>query len=399
MENYTISQIKFLLTQAFSNGYINRDNWRELWRESEIVELFTGELCERDSAIYCSLDDAYCHIDDAISFHYKSFEEYTWDESGIYDLLHYFDGEYYHSNSLSYHDIVELYNGDLCHLDYACYVESEGEYYYSDDVYYWDSDGEYHLSPEPESGELFAYHDQSRRDYSGDSQFKVGVEIEKEDDCRQEINAYQLYDDTGFIAESDSSLDRRTGFELVSPTFALDENTIKKFDCVKDLVNAGYSDACGGHIHFSERGKTGTETYVEFAPIVPLLYALYPKRKTNTYSRGTKVLQLNGRNAINVLSNRIEFRIFPAVKSMQNLAWRLELLRLWTLYKPTFSGTLKALDDSNSWLSLHLAKVCDATKKSAQYKAELAYFLDVDVAIQPKAVNMVASQKMRKLVA
>jgi hypothetical protein len=399
MKNYTISEIKFLLSEAFSNGYIDRDNWRDNWRDGDIVELHNGDLCESDQAIYCSLDDAYCHSDDAISFHYKSFSEFTWEGSSTYNCLHYYNGDYYHWNSLGYNDIVELHNGDLCEMDYACYVVDEGEYYHSDDVYYWDSDGEYHLSPEPECGELFAYHDQDRKDYSGDSQFKVGVEIEKEDDCRDEINAYELYEDTGFIAERDSSLDSRTGFELVSPTFPLDSETIKRFECVKDLVNADYSDACGGHIHFSERGKTGTETYVEFAPIVPLLYALYPKRKSNTYSRGTKVLQLSGRNAINVLSNRVEFRIFPAVKSMANLEWRLELLRLWSMYKPTFSGTMKALDDSNSWLSIHLAKVCDVTKKSAQYKSELAYFLDVDVEIQPKAVNMVASQKMRKLVA
>ena len=43
------------------------------------------------------------------------------------------DGEYYHDDYLSDNNIVQLANGDYCHLDNAVYIDSEDAYYHVDD--------------------------------------------------------------------------------------------------------------------------------------------------------------------------------------------------------------------------------------------------------------------------
>lgn len=54
--------------------------------------------------------------------------------------------EYYDPDYLSANDIVELHNGELCHLDNAVYIDSEGEYYEDgDDEIVCDHSGDYQL--------------------------------------------------------------------------------------------------------------------------------------------------------------------------------------------------------------------------------------------------------------
>jgi hypothetical protein len=44
------------------------------------------------------------------------------------------DGDWYDRDHLSEHDIVQLHDGDYVKIDDAVYIESQGEYYHSDDV-------------------------------------------------------------------------------------------------------------------------------------------------------------------------------------------------------------------------------------------------------------------------
>lgn len=287
-------------------------------------------------------------------------------------------GSWYHVDYLEHNGLCRLHDGTICSDEDARYVN--GECYHCDDCYYWECDDEYHLEPEP-SRDLFGYHSQKRLDHSGDSRFKVGVEIEKEDDDELEgIDANELYNDFGFIAEEDGSLNS-DGFEIVSPTLALNSETIKAFEPIRHLVNASGSHRCGGHIHFSEVGKSGEETFDEFGPLVPLLFALYPSRVSQNYCKAKKAADMKGAGskyqAVQVLSNRIEFRIFPLVRDMDQLQWRLDLLFLWSKSKPTYRKTVRLLRDPKSWLCKHLGKVCDPSKKATQYVEQLAYWLDI----------------------
>ena len=361
----------------------------------DLVTLHNGKISHKDDAVWVESEGEHYDSDDVILVYTGRHQEY-FPESDSDDFYEY-GGNYYDMDGLEYHNLVILHDGDVCHRDNACWVEDMGEYYDEDDCYYWESDNEYHLSPEPESG-LASYHDLSRKDESNGARFCVGVEIEKEDsDVREwlEDNREDLYDDYGFCAEKDSSLDSDTGFELVSPKLPLGVDTIKYFEPVKKAVNADYSDSCGGHIHFSERGKSGIETYNEFSPLVPLLFALYPKRRTSTYCGAKKAKEMVSCSekfqAVRLFSDRIEFRIFPAVKHMENLQWRLELLDLWASHKPGYAKVMKLLKNRRSWLYVHLAKVCDATQKHSQYIDQLAYFLDVERAkVTANRVNQLA---------
>jgi len=360
----------------------------------DLVRLHNGRILHQDDAAYVESEGEYYDLDDTtLAYTGRDMEYFVTNSNNFHE----YRGEYYTNDGLEYHDLVLLHDGDVCRSDSACYVESEQEYYHENDCYFWESDQEYHL--EPENG-LAEYHDLSRADKSNGETFCVGVEIEKEDGCVREYlaeNKDDLYDDYGFCAERDSSLDHESGFELVSPKLPLHSNTIDFFNPVKQAVNADYSKACGGHIHFSERGKTGMITYFEFSPLIPLLFALYPQRRNSTYcgAKKTKDMQLNSEKfqAVRIFGDRIEFRIFPAIKNMDNLKWRLDLLHLWSTHKPNYATVMRLLKNKRSWLYVHLAKVCEASEKHSQYVDQLAYFLDTErKKVTTNKVNRIANE-------
>jgi hypothetical protein len=68
-----------------------------------------------------------------------------------------------------------------------------------------------------------------------------------------------------------------------------------------------------------------------------LIYSLYENRLKNTYCEGKSLDKLKQDKvkyqAINIKSRCLEFRIFPAVKNVKNLLWRLKLIQLMDLNK------------------------------------------------------------------
>lgn len=244
--------------------------------------------------------------------------------------VHRYQGDYYTTQGLAY-----------CNLVYDCY----GDIYHIDDLFYWESDGEYHHQEEQEEY-LRPYHnDQNFKKIKFEkskTKYTIGFEIEKEDiDVLQSINIQDFEEILpDWRKESDGSLCRQTGYELISPVYQFDINSIfKKIKESKTLVqhiNAGISNNCGGHINLGHIDKTGSEVFGLVCGYMPLLYALYYGRVDKTYSKGKSNKDLIDDNdkyqAIKIHNDRIEFRIFSAVPNIETLKWRCELINLILKY-------------------------------------------------------------------
>lgn len=210
--------------------------------------------------------------------------------------------------------------------------------------------------------ERFDYHSRKpKRTYSR-AEFKIGVEIEKESYEGATNSATSIFQSFGWVKERDGSLNDRVGYELVSPTYPLFSNKIiseaeqieAKFP---KLINGEASSACGGHIHFSRKNTSGANTLEMYCGYLPLLYAIYKGRTKQNYSQAMEKESMKNSSgkyqAVRVLPDRIEFRIFPAVKNLSSLKWRIELIR-YMAKNPTASP-LKVVND-----------LCD--KRTALYK-------------------------------
>lgn len=164
-----------------------------------------------------------------------------------------------------------------------------------------------------------------------------GVEVEKEDQDVLESAVFQdIYDTTGWAKEKDGSLDGDSGYEFVSPVYDLFDlsafNKDLSISTIARHINADYSDSCGGHITVSVKGMTSEELIGGLKAFFPLLYSLYPERCSVDYSRAKSPIDLlispTKYSAVYMKSDKlVEFRIFPAVQSVVDLKWRIELMQ------------------------------------------------------------------------
>lgn len=170
-----------------------------------------------------------------------------------------------------------------------------------------------------------------RGDESRGSRFKVGLEVEKEDaEKKLSISNGMLIAQTGWVAEKDSSLGEN-GFELVSPIYPLNIAIIEsKLNALGDLMNAKTTSHCGGHIHVSDTERVPCEILRDIRGYLPLLYGMYPKRANNEYCEAKEMgeyLKEGHRQAINIGRDTLEFRIFPAVRNINQLLFRLKIVK------------------------------------------------------------------------
>lgn len=350
-KEYEISLMDFL--DSFKNDY-------ELFNAIESIEegyitwslLLAGDFVVSGSRYYDSYEYVISHDGYAIDAHYAewchgydgyvdSSSDYVievyihgggtriYSESyiigGSYDFI-YFNGDYYEEDSLSWYDIVYLH--DIEEHGYA-----DANFQHSDG--YWYS--------EPEERYIRSYHSynrpsQDKVEFTDFPQAFVGIEIEKEDfDVREATTIHEFEDECeGWVKEADASLDDDTGFECVSPPMELIPDKIMDYiegmPSLVDIVNADYSSNCGGHIHLSVDGFDGEGLFDHIKGYTPLLHALYPKRGEMNYSKAKNNSRLKSERgkyqSINILTNRIEIRIFPAIRNMTNLKWRLKLIEL-----------------------------------------------------------------------
>ena len=186
------------------------------------------------------------------------------------------------------------------------------------------------------------------------TRFKCGFEIEKETES-VEVH-YRDFEEKGWTAESDSSLDDN-GFELVSPVFDMQkEEEIKKdlFHFEK-FINAEYSNNCGGHIHVSDVKRTPKEILRDLKGYECLLLAMYPYRTERSYCKPKKFSDYSTRpekySALYVKERTLEIRIFPSPKNVETLIFRKDLL-LNFLQNPckTLKGCVKKMQNPKTKL-------------------------------------------------
>jgi len=267
---------------------------------------------------------------------------------------------------------------DNCHLGYigcdgetgffsdrANYIVFDENYYLNSEIagaygiYYCDECDEYFNSDygcDCETAKCFEYHSNNREDFSNSSLYKIGFEVEKEDEeIKNQDSATDLFNDTGWAKEKDGSLGHG-GFELISPILPLDiEKLILEQDTivnslydVQSYINADYSTRCGGHINISKQGLTSIELLHSISGYLPLFYSIYEHRVKNTFS------QVASLDSYTKLPHKyssfyckeegiLEIRIIPAVINVQNLLWRAELIRL--ILANSTSNHKKALEN------------------------------------------------------
>lgn len=239
------------------------------------------------------------------------------------------------------------------------------------------------------SNDRFDYHSRKPKARNvGGARFVVGVEIEKE--C-YEGGAHSCHDirhQFGWIKERDGSLDSVRGYELVSPKFSLmNDSLIKEAEKVEakfnGLINGKYSSSCGGHIHFSERGKSGRTLLENVCGYLPLFYAIYSKRIGKTYceakEKGALLRSGEKYQAVRVMNDRIEWRIFPAVKNIETLKWRLDFLKI--IAKHQTSDPVKVVNmllDKRTELHKHFLKIFNKGMIYERAKNALQYAKNFD---------------------
>ena len=192
---------------------------------------------------------------------------------------------------------------------------------------------------------------------------RIGFEIEKEDTDAIEIHYESLYAQTGWAKECDNSLSQTVGYELVSPVFDLFtddmDNDINGSEDLRTLINAGHSSACGGHINISHTKYSPDELFEGICGFVPLLYSIYEHRIDKHYSQAKKKQEYfyhkEKRSSFFIKDNRVELRLPPAVKSVKNLLWRRDLMRIiMTNINASEIDVLKMIVNQRSKLYKHL---------------------------------------------
>jgi hypothetical protein len=328
--------------QSMRNGYVSlfdieREDYIEhdglYYCSHDYITAHDGSLLDYDDAVFCEGNEEWFHVDDTVYvYEGRNDNRYSlsWVQRG--DFIR-FNGSYYDDDALSNHDIV--------------YVEDIGEYGYADDNYYNEDDGCWYSENKEEY--VRGYHNGCYQslDFDGKSKYKIGYEIEKEDeDVKESIYIDDFENKTNGLwrKERDGSLDDCKGFELISPTFELNiDNIFEHIEGNPVLVrhiDANISSSCGGHIHLSEEGLSGEELFNKIKGYTPLFYALYYGRVNKTYCKGKNNEDLKNENekyqAIKIHHNRVEFRIISAVPNVTTLKWRTKLLMMILQY-PTDS--------------------------------------------------------------
>ena len=305
-----------------------------LYSNDDYVIDYYGNLLDRDDAFWCNGFDDYFHEDDYVTvYEYRDINCYSrrYAEQNC-DWSEYRD-EFYDQEALSYRALV--------------YVEDIGEIWSDNEAYYHEEEGSWYSYPDDREEYTRGYHNGSYQsvNFDGKSKYKIGYEIEKEDEeVLESINIKDFEQETGGVwrKERDGSLNNDTGYELISPTFEF--NIDKIFEHIEgnntlvNHINAEISTQCGGHIHLSEKDLSGQQLFDKIKGYTPLFHALYYGRVDKTYCKGKSNRDLEYDNekyqAIKIHSDRVEFRIISAVPNVKTLKWRSKLLMM-ILQHPT----------------------------------------------------------------
>jgi hypothetical protein len=317
------------------------------------------------------------------------------------------------------HEVNLIYYADEIYLNEQI-ANDNGVFWCEDcDEWYDENDGHSHDDYDDDNSERdsfnprFGYHSQSHEDKSKGAKFKVGFEIEKEcsDGCRHDH--YEIHRASKWVKERDGSLDGDIGYELVSSTYNLfsDEfmNQAQALEAqFPKLINGHTSKSCGGHIHFSKADTLGADLLESVCGYLPILYSIYQHRIGKSYCEVREKEQMkesdNKYQAVRVMRSRIEFRIFPAVKNLSTLEWRLGLIRIMAKSPSSDAiATINKLTDTRTELYKHFAKIFSKTiimqraQKALEYakKFDRNYF-NIDLRINASKIKAKESKAIRE---
>ena len=315
----------------------------------DIADSELNEVQEVDGEWYNTEDGEIHYVEDRQEWvhdynctYSSCMEEYVHEDDGEFDYSgeDYATGEWFGNNDYCFISRGSA-DGTYLYCEQAIYCEDIEESVHEDDahwddddeLWYWDADNisgsdnehisEYHRSPKPE-------------DLSKDSQFAIGIEIEKVSfegvDCRGDhVGDYELF--KGF--ETDSSC----GVEAITHILPLDKigsenetDVFKMFDDASDIIDEDDVDSsCGGHMTVSCKTSHSSQEMREKMRVnSAIIYALYRYRLKNTYCVSDKDMKQNNPHRYSpILPKRnglLEFRIFSRVTNVNQLKLRYRLM-------------------------------------------------------------------------
>jgi len=300
-----------------------------------------SDLIESGVFAYCKYNDVYFHLRSCPSARVFSIADNwiykyyigTYNQYGArYRYCSYTERHYFTSEVT----FISLANGGYVADDYLSEIFSYGDNHFltENELEDWKQSNIRFVS---------AYHSDGVKEYPFDDikpeRFRVGFEAEKEDVMvrnSMSITEFKQWTDGVWKKENDSSLDSRSGFELISPVMDLNIERIERYlqsnDIIMQHINAKYNlHSCGGHITISDVEQDGFSLFDSISGYVPVLYSMYGNRINNTYSQAQKKEELRrgSRSALCVKDNRVEIRIFSAIRDYDILIFRLKLIRFF----------------------------------------------------------------------
>jgi hypothetical protein len=387
--------------QVFDEGEFRADqyevltlnDWEDIMLNNNYVQTWNNEYHKEEDCLQLS---RYSEHPNMWALESDTEETYLGGHTALSTEVLYYNDETFLRNTADSHNLYwSDWNGDwICSEDdyvYYGYIRARAEgWFYSEEAVYvghewhvnstvaedrgrrydsrrdeWVDEDDYVDEDRPNKDNA-GYHSLARKDKrESKCKFSIGFEIEKEDNEAVELSYDDLYNETDWIKENDSSLDDDNGYELVSPIYdlyssRLDED-IKNSKDLQALINGDYSSNCGGHINISSTEYEPEQLFEGIIGFMPLLYGLYENRLHKNYSEAKKkhkYYEKNKYSAIYIKDNVVELRLPPAVKNVTNLLWRRDLVRIMCEnINKSESDVLRLLLNQNSKLYKHLRKI------------------------------------------
>jgi uncharacterized protein with GYD domain len=320
-------------------------------------------------SIVASTDAIYAYINDRLEAgyiledgHHDRYRDFAW-TCEDYDTPATIDSDYLRDN------------GWIC--------DDEGVWYTEED--YYDRYGDDDYDRDEDRSKVAGYHSYCPRPCEFDPDKAVatyGIEVEKEDyDARDSENHYDIFRRCKLMKERDSSLCEESGYEIITPTFDLYRHDFKEWvnkNEIKYLYNAERNETCGMHFHIGRVGMNGLSYYDRIKYYIPLLYALYEARVNNSYSTAQSIDNMKEKRertqAVNIMNNRIEIRIFPSPKNLKTVLWRIDLVKIMD-QKPLNSvdELIRDVLDERTRLYKHLRKIYNKEQLSQRLVRAVHY--------------------------
>ena len=156
----------------------------------------------------------------------------------------------------------------------------------------------------------------------------------------------------------------------------------------EDIINSPCDSSCGGHMTISietkEKKLSKYDIMDKLKHNLSIIYALYPARLSKSYCCENKKLiwQNNGKySPVYLKFNRVEIRLFSAIKNVQQLKNRYDLLfklLYYTFEKPVSFGVLikKVTPNLRRMYSNHPNKILKINRVIELSKSFRMYLID-----------------------